>query len=120
MEQFLQIVTNKNQKDWVRWIPLAQYVKNSWVNSTTKTPYELILGYMPRVHQPTRAAQLPGLAQQIEQIQHHQNNAQTAMKLAQERLVKESNFRPFKIGNKVWLEGTNLSLPYLTKKLAPR
>jgi hypothetical protein len=42
------------------------------------------------------------------------------MKKAQEQLVKESNFKPFQINDKVWLEGTNLNLPYLTKKLAPR
>jgi hypothetical protein len=34
--------------------------------------------------------------------------------------VKENNFKPFKVNDKVWLEGTNLNLPYLTKKLAPR
>jgi transposase InsO family protein len=48
MEQYLRTVTGKDQRDWARWIPLAQYVRNSWVNSTTKkTPYESILGYMP-------------------------------------------------------------------------
>jgi Chromo (CHRromatin Organisation MOdifier) domain len=34
--------------------------------------------------------------------------------------VKESNFKPFQVNDRVWLEGTNLNLPYLTKKLAPR
>ena len=29
-------------------------------------------------------------------------------------------FIPWKVGNKVWLEGKNLCLCYLTKKLAPR
>jgi hypothetical protein len=48
IEQYLQTVTGKDQHDWARWIPLAQYIRNSWVNSTTKkTPYELILGYTP-------------------------------------------------------------------------
>jgi hypothetical protein len=56
----------------------------------------------------------------MEQLQRHRNKAQDAMKTAQQRLVKESNFKPFQVNNKVWLEGTNLNLPYLMKKLAPR
>jgi hypothetical protein len=53
MEQYLQTVTSKDQKDWAKWIPLTQYIKNSWVNSITKkTPYKLILGYTPCIHQP--------------------------------------------------------------------
>jgi hypothetical protein len=56
----------------------------------------------------------------MEQLKKHQQEAQEAMKMAQERLGKESNFKPFQVNNKVWLEGTNLNLPYLTKKLAPR
>jgi hypothetical protein len=121
MEQYLQMVTGKDQCDWARWIPLAQYVKNSWVNSTTKkTPYDLILGYTPRIHQLTHTSALPGVTNHMEQLKKHRQEAQEAMKKAQEQLVKESNFKPFQVNDKVWLEGTNLNLPYLTKKLAPR
>ena len=31
-----------------------------------------------------------------------------------------SKFTPWKVGDKVWLEGKNLQLHYLTKKLAPK
>jgi hypothetical protein len=121
MEQFLWTVTSKDQKDWARWTPLAQYVKNSWVNSTVKkTPYKLILGYTPHIHQPLRPTTLPGLTNRMEQLKQHHLEAQEAIKNAQQQLVKESNFKPFKIGNRVWLERTNLNLPYITKKLAPR
>jgi Chromo (CHRromatin Organisation MOdifier) domain len=121
MEQYLRTVTNKDQHNWARWIPLTQYVRNSWVNSTTKkTPYELILGYTPKIHQPKRITALPGLTNRMEQLQKHREEAQDAMKTVQQRLVKESNFKPFQVNNRVWLEGTNLNLPYLTKKLAPR
>ena len=80
MEQYLRTVTSKDQKDWSRWIPLAQYVKNSWVNSTTKkTPYELILGYTPTIHQPNRTTVLPKLANQMEQLKKHREEAQEAI-----------------------------------------
>jgi Chromo (CHRromatin Organisation MOdifier) domain len=56
----------------------------------------------------------------MEQLQRHCQEAQEAMKTAQQQLVKESNYKPFQVDDKVWLEGTNLNLPYLTKKLTPR
>jgi hypothetical protein len=56
----------------------------------------------------------------MEQLQRHRQEAQDAMKTVQQRLVKESNFKPFQVNDRVWLEGTNLNLPYLTKKLTPR
>jgi hypothetical protein len=87
---------------------------------TKKTPYELILGYTPRIHQPKQIVTLPGLANCMEQLKVYHNEAQEVMKKAQECLVKESNFKPFQVNDRVWLKGTNLNLPYLTKKLAPR
>jgi hypothetical protein len=35
-------------------------------------------------------------------------------------MVKETRYKPFKEGNKVWLKGSHLKLPYATMKLAPR
>jgi hypothetical protein len=35
-------------------------------------------------------------------------------------MTKETKYRPFKEGDKVWLEGGHLKLPYITMKLAPR
>jgi len=54
LEQYLHMVCGKDQHSWADWLPLAQYARNSWPFSTMKkTPYELILGYTPHVHQPT-------------------------------------------------------------------
>jgi Chromo (CHRromatin Organisation MOdifier) domain len=35
-------------------------------------------------------------------------------------MTKETKYQPFKEGERVWLEGTHLKLPYETMKLAPR
>ena len=42
------------------------------------------------------------------------------MKKAQERMNKITWYMEFKEGEKVWLEGTHLKLPYSTMKLMPR
>ena len=113
MEQGLRVLTSKQPRDWEKWLPLTQYTKNSWVNSTTKkTPFELILGYTPTIQQPCRTPQMPSLEERIQEIQHHRQEAQEAIKVTQRCLVKETAFKPFKVGDRVWLEKTNLPLPY--------
>jgi hypothetical protein len=85
-----------------------------------KTPFELILGYTPIIQQPRRAMHLPNLDARIKEIQRHRQEAQEAIHKAQERLVKETNFKPFKVEDLVWLERTNLPLLYESTKLAPK
>jgi len=121
LEQYLCIVCGKDQHAWAEWLPLVQYIRNSWPSSTTKkTPYELILGYTPNIHQPSQVTALPGFTERLEKIKEHRLAAQHAIKQAQQRLIKETKYKPFNNGDKVWLEGTHLKLPYDTMKLAPR
>jgi len=63
---------------------------------------------------------MPRLASRLEQIKEHRTNTQEVLQQAQQKLVKETKYTPFKENNKVWLEGTHLKLPYETMKLAPR
>ena len=55
LEQYLHIFSNFHQTDWACWLPLAQYTHNSWPSTTTKkAPFELIMGHIPRVHNPSK------------------------------------------------------------------
>ena len=48
LEQYLQIYRNHQQDDWASWLPMVQYVHNSWPSVTTgKTPFELLMGHTP-------------------------------------------------------------------------
>jgi len=62
----------------------------------------------------------PEITKQLNKIKEHQLVAQHALEQAQQRLIKETNYKPFNQGDNVWLEGTHLKLPYNTIKLAPR
>src|SRR5712675_438526 len=53
-------------------------------------------------------------------IQDAREQAQDALKQAQESMVKETKFKGFEIGNKVWLEGKNIKRPYDSPKLSPK
>jgi hypothetical protein len=64
LEQYLQIFYGTQQNNWHEWLPLAQYTKNSWPSATTKkTPFNLLIGYTPQIHQPTRKTNVPSLEQ---------------------------------------------------------
>jgi len=62
LEQYLQVFCGTQQNNWHTWLPLAQYTKNSWPSATTKkTPFDLLIGYMPQIHQPTRTTDIPSM-----------------------------------------------------------
>src|SRR5712675_629326 len=121
LEQYLRLYCGTHQKDWAAWLPLAQYTRNSWPNaSTKKSPYELILGYTPLAHQPNRDTTVPDIDKRMKTIQDAREQAQAALKQTQESMVKETKFKEFEIGNKVWLEGRNIKRPYDSPKLSPK
>jgi hypothetical protein len=63
---------------------------------------------------------MPALEERIQEILCHRQEAQEAIKTSQQRLIKEIAFKPFKVGDHVWLEKTNLPLPYESSKLTPK
>jgi len=55
LEQYLCAFCSTQQNNWHSWLPLTQYMKNSWPSAMTKkTPFNLLIGYTPQAHQPTR------------------------------------------------------------------
>src|SRR5712671_6823559 len=121
LEQYLRLYCGTHQKDWAAWLPLAQYTRNSWPNaSTKKTPYELILGYTPLAHQPVQDTTVPDINTRMQLIKDAREQAQDALKQTQEAMIKETKFKEFVIGQKVWLEGKNIKRPYDSPKLSPK
>ena len=123
LEQYLCVFCGTQQNNWHSWLPLAQYTKNSWPSATTKkAPFDLLIGYTPRIHQPQRKSNIPAIEVCLQRIREAREAAQEAQRKAQESWVKEKPwFKPPEIGTKVWLEGTNLKLPSnISPKLAPR
>jgi len=121
LEQYLRLYCGSQQKEWAFWLPLAQYTRNSWPNALTKkSPFELILGYIPLAHQPSREANIPDINNRLACIKEAREEDQCTLKQAQEKMIKETRFKGFEIGNKIWLEGTNIKRPYNSKKLSPK
>ena len=123
LEQYLRIYVDSSQRNWNRWLPIAQYVHNAWPSDTTgQTPFELIMGFTPKAHQASRDHQLPSIKERSAHIDKLRWLAQKAIKHAQEIVAdrRGKKYIPYKRGDKVWLEATNLTTTHPTSKLAPR
>jgi transposase InsO family protein len=55
IEQYLRMFIDTRQDDWTETIPMAEFVLNSHVSSTSgHTPFELLYGYTPDFTVPAR------------------------------------------------------------------
>jgi hypothetical protein len=71
MEQYLRIYGNAEQDDWVHLLPLAQYVHNSWTNTSTGyTPFELLIGHTPMLSIGHIKTNVPEVARRKEWLEH--------------------------------------------------
>jgi Chromo (CHRromatin Organisation MOdifier) domain len=90
-------------------------------------PFDLLMGYTPRLHISTSQSHMLEVASRCDQLLMARTMALMAIRNTQQMLLKHAlrkkgqrHFRPFVTGQKVWLEGTNLKTSHLTKKFAPK
>jgi hypothetical protein len=84
------IYCNYQQDDWAYWLPIVQYAINARPSATTKqAPYELWMGFIPRVHQPDWTSEVPAIEKHKEQIKDARKQALEAMKWAQKLLGRK-------------------------------
>jgi Chromo (CHRromatin Organisation MOdifier) domain len=90
-------------------------------------PCNLLMGYTLRLHISTSQSHIPEATSRRDRLLTACTMALTAIKSAQQMLLKHAlrkkgqcHFHPFIMGQKVWLEGTNLKTSHLTKKFTPK
>ena len=120
LEQYLHIFIDYPRQNWASLLPLAQYTLNAWPNAMTKkAPFELIMGHIPRVHQTARPVKSPTVEARMQQMKQACRDAKEVLKKAAD-LEIPTRFEPYQLGDKVWLEGRNLTTTHPTVKLAPK
>ena len=80
------------------------------------------MGFTPKAHQALRTHEVPSLNKRSAQIEALRWEAQKAVRHAQHLMVSKRgrNFTPYKEGDQVWLEATNIATTHPTSKLAPQ
>ena len=123
VETYLRLFCQGQPDEWPNLIPMAEFAHNSTTHSSTqKSPFSLILGYEPWDYPKIGQTFLPSLEDRLTLLDQARDEALAAhdksRQMMKERIM--SKFTPWKVGDRVWLEGKNLRLHYPTKKLAPQ
>ncbi len=107
--------------NWVTYLPVAEFVHNTWYNATTKTsPFRLLMGYEPRATWEIMKSPLPQITTRLDQMIEARQLAHEAQWTAEASWERRKHQQWFKKGDLVWLEGRNIHMSHPTVKLAPK
>jgi hypothetical protein len=88
LEQYICIYGNAEQNNWVNLLPLAQYVYNSWTNTSMGYAlFELLIGHVPQISVTHEETNVPEVACCKVWLEHARQHAQAVIKAAQNMLV---------------------------------
>ncbi|KAF8755911.1 hypothetical protein RHS01_04645 [Rhizoctonia solani] len=120
VEHFLRAYSGTNQKDWVKWLPMAEFAYNNAVHSLTgKSPFKALYGWEPSLtpsNVPTDVPEADNLATQMEA---QWREIESALRQSKTRMVAGETGEPleFEIGEEAWLDAKNVKLKTLSPKL---
>jgi hypothetical protein len=84
VEQYLRIYGNAEQDDWVDLLPMAQYVHNLWINTSTGyMPFDLLIGHTLTMRVLTNVTNVPEVAQWKEWLEQARQCAQATIRVVQ-------------------------------------
>ncbi|ESK80764.1 hypothetical protein Moror_15447 [Moniliophthora roreri MCA 2997] len=121
---YLRFFCAKEQMKWKNLLHFAEFAHNSRTHSVThQTPFYLTMGYHPRPL-PTvfNKSSVPSVEQRISELKKLREETSALLDISARKIRERSGraFDKFKKGQKVWLEGKNLSLGYPSPKLSPK
>ncbi|KAF8749833.1 hypothetical protein RHS01_09743 [Rhizoctonia solani] len=107
IEHFLRAYSGVNQRDWTKWLPMAEFAYNNAVHSSTgKTPFKALYGWEPTLtpsNVPTDVPEADDLAQTMEA---QWKEVESALRQSKQRMVtgEEGSPTEFEIGEEacVW------------------
>jgi hypothetical protein len=124
IEQYLRMFINHRQDDWPEWLPLATFSYNDKVHTSTGySPFYLNKGEHPKKGiEPIFEVDNQAADDFAHQMQDIQEEASSALKIAQEQMERYYDrtrgiSRNYQVGDKVWLEGNDISTDRPSKKL---
>ena len=116
IEQYLRIFVNERQTDWVNWLSLAAFSYNDKEQTSTgQSPFFLNHRRHPNKGLEPRREVKSQVAQDFaDNLARAQTEAQAALTKAAETMKtfydkKQADARSYNKGDKVWLEGSNVT-----------
>ncbi|KAF8703952.1 hypothetical protein RHS03_06141, partial [Rhizoctonia solani] len=119
VKHFLQAYLGVNQKDWVKWLPMAEFAYNNAVHSSTgKSPFKALYGWEPSLtpsNVPTDVPEANDLAAQME-LQWREIEAALWQSKTQMTARETGEPQEFKVGEEAWLDAKNVKPKTLSPK----
>ena len=83
LEQYLCFWVNHQQNNWCPFLPMAEFVSNSWHNETTGfSPYQVLMGYNPSAEWKPSTLMVPTPITCLEQWKAAREQAESSMRKA--------------------------------------
>ncbi|KAF8747845.1 hypothetical protein RHS01_11234 [Rhizoctonia solani] len=107
VEHFLRAYSGINQKDWVKWLPMAEFAYNNAVHSSTsKSLFKALYGWEPSLtpsNIPTNVPEANNLATQMEA---QWREIEAALRQSKTQMTAGETGEPleFEIGEEAWLD----------------
>ncbi|KAF8676141.1 hypothetical protein RHS04_06583 [Rhizoctonia solani] len=120
VEHFLRAYSGINQRDWVKWLPMAEFAYNNAVHSSTgKSPFKALHGWEPSLtpsNVPTNVPEADDIASQMES---QWREIEAALRQSKTRMTAGETGEPisFEEGEEAWLDARNVKLKTLSPKL---
>ncbi|KAF8829214.1 hypothetical protein HHX47_DHR3000714 [Lentinula edodes] len=127
IEHYIRLFVNHHQNDWHEWLPMMEFAYNDRVHSATKvSPFYADNGRHPyKGTTPKMTSQNPTAQEFADSMKRIREEVGSALKKAAEDMKRQYDKHrneaiEYKAGDKVWLEGTNITTDRPMKKLGDK
>ena len=124
IEQYLQLFVNFKQDNWAEWLAIAEFAYNNRPSTATRqSPFFINAGQHPWTgKEPTEHSRVERAEDFARKMRQIRESAEKALGKAAERMKraydkKKKPSRQYEPGDKVWLDGQNLTTHRPSKKL---
>ncbi|KAF8748062.1 hypothetical protein RHS01_11083 [Rhizoctonia solani] len=120
VKHFLRAYSGVNQKDWVKWLPMAEFAYNNAVHSSTgKSPFKALYGWEPTLTPSNVPTDVPEADELAKAMESQWREVEAALQQSKSQMVAGETGNPveFKVGEEVWLDAKNVKLKTLSPKL---